>query len=31
LFGVRLEVEGEREKKRKRAEIRESATILLSQ
>ncbi|KAJ8755544.1 hypothetical protein K2173_022123 [Erythroxylum novogranatense] len=31
LFGVRLEVEGEREKKRKKAEIRKSATILLSQ
>ncbi|KDP26070.1 hypothetical protein JCGZ_21103 [Jatropha curcas] len=31
LFGVRLEVAGERERKRKRAEIRECATILLSQ
>ncbi|GAB4851619.1 hypothetical protein Ancab_031021 [Ancistrocladus abbreviatus] len=31
LFGVRLEVEGEREKKRKRAEIYESARLLLSQ
>ncbi|XP_062003764.1 heat stress transcription factor B-3-like [Rosa rugosa] len=32
LFGVRLEVEGERERKRKRAEIlSESASILLSQ
>ncbi|KAF3956792.1 hypothetical protein CMV_018122 [Castanea mollissima] len=31
LFGVRLEVPGEREMKRKRAEIRESASILLSQ
>ncbi|EEF32881.1 Heat shock factor protein, putative [Ricinus communis] len=31
LFGVRLEVEGENEKKRKRAEIRECASILLSQ
>jgi heat shock transcription factor len=31
LFGVRLEVQGEREMKRRRAEIRESASILLSQ
>uniref|UniRef100_A0A6N2NJ01 HSF-type DNA-binding domain-containing protein n=1 Tax=Salix viminalis TaxID=40686 RepID=A0A6N2NJ01_SALVM len=31
LFGVRLEVEGDSERKRKRAEIRESANILLSQ
>ncbi|KAJ7976758.1 Heat stress transcription factor B-3 [Quillaja saponaria] len=31
LFGVRLEVEGEREMKRKRAEISESASILLAQ
>ncbi|KAK6945275.1 Heat shock factor (HSF)-type, DNA-binding [Dillenia turbinata] len=31
LFGVRLELQGEREKKRKRAEISESASILLSQ
>lgn len=33
LFGVRLEVEGERERKRKRAAetISQSATILLSQ
>ncbi|KAJ6425793.1 hypothetical protein OIU84_026383 [Salix udensis] len=31
LFGVRLEVEGDRERKRKRAEISESANILLSQ
>ncbi|GMH18705.1 hypothetical protein Nepgr_020546 [Nepenthes gracilis] len=31
LFGVRLEVQGEMEKKRKRAEIRESARILMSQ
>lgn len=31
LFGVRLEVEGETERKRKRAEISESASILLSQ
>lgn len=31
LFGVRLEVPGEREMKRKRAEISESASILLSQ
>ncbi|WCJ33446.1 heat shock transcription factor B3 [Euphorbia peplus] len=31
LFGVRLEVEGEKEKKRKKAEIRECASILLSQ
>ena len=32
LFGVRLEVEGETEKKRKRAQVlSESASILLSQ
>jgi heat shock transcription factor len=31
LFGVRLEVQGEREMKRKRAEISASASILLSQ
>lgn len=31
LFGVRLEVQGERERKRKRAEISESARVLLSQ
>ncbi|KAK6941817.1 Heat shock factor (HSF)-type, DNA-binding [Dillenia turbinata] len=31
LFGVRLELQGERERKRKRAEIRGSASILLSQ
>lgn len=31
LFGVRLEVQGEREMKRRRAEISESASILLSQ
>ncbi|EXC04082.1 Heat stress transcription factor B-3 [Morus notabilis] len=31
LFGVRLEVEGEMEKKRKRAEVSQSASILLSQ
>ncbi|KAM7524500.1 hypothetical protein LguiA_014402 [Lonicera macranthoides] len=31
LFGVRLEVEGEREKKRKREEISQVATVLLSQ
>ncbi|XP_050226579.1 heat stress transcription factor B-3 [Mercurialis annua] len=31
LFGVRLEVEGEKEKKKKRAEIRECASVLLSQ
>ncbi|KAJ7942442.1 Heat stress transcription factor B-3 [Quillaja saponaria] len=31
LFGVRLEVQGEREMKRKRAEISERASILLSQ
>lgn len=31
LFGVRLEVEGERERKRKRAEISETASYLLSQ
>lgn len=31
LFGVRLEVQGEMEKKRKRAEISESASIILSQ
>ena len=31
LFGVRLEVQGDRERKRKRAEISETATILLSQ
>lgn len=31
LFGVRLEVQGDRERKRKRAEISETASILLSQ
>lgn len=31
LFGVRLEVGGDREMKRKRAKIRECATVLLSQ
>ncbi|XP_021282624.1 heat stress transcription factor B-3 [Herrania umbratica] len=31
LFGVRLEIEGERDRKRRRAEISESASILLSQ
>ncbi|XP_057467370.1 heat stress transcription factor B-3-like [Actinidia eriantha] len=31
LFGVRLEVEGARERKRKRAEVRESASLLLPQ
>ncbi|KAL5546324.1 hypothetical protein UlMin_006011 [Ulmus minor] len=31
LFGVRLEVEGEMEKKRKRAEISQNASVLLSQ
>ncbi|KAK9289924.1 hypothetical protein L1049_008085 [Liquidambar formosana] len=31
LFGVRLEVQGEREKKRKRAEISEIASVFLSQ
>lgn len=31
LFGVRLDVQGEREMKRKRAEISESGSILLSQ
>lgn len=31
LFGVRIEVEGERERKTKRAEISESASIFLSQ
>lgn len=31
LFGVTLEVQGEMEKKRKRVEISESASILLSQ
>ncbi|KAK3003101.1 hypothetical protein RJ639_020220 [Escallonia herrerae] len=31
LFGVRLDVEGERERKRKREEISKSASVLLSQ
>ncbi|GMI65878.1 heat shock transcription factor B3, HEAT SHOCK TRANSCRIPTION FACTOR B3 [Hibiscus trionum] len=31
LFGVKLEIQGEREKKRRRAEISESASVLLSQ
>lgn len=31
LFGVRLDVQGEREMKRHRAEMSESASIMLSQ